>query len=527
MMAPATVHATAVATPDGRRCVLLLGASGAGKSDLALRLLDRGWRLVADDRVVLATSPTGRLTAGAPPPLAGLLEVRGVGILPAKAVAGPVDIALVLDLAAAPERLPEPGAWQASGLRHHPIPLLALAPFAASAVLKVERALQGHGLAVEAARMPTPRQPESPPPSSRLPLLAVSALSGAGTSTALTALEALGYEVVDYLPLALVDALIAAPASTDPRPLAFGIDARTRAFDAEALVVRLRALKHTGTDIGLLYLEGADDALVRRFSDTRRRHPLALDRPAAAGTGRERHLTAPLKRWAALVIDTSALSVSDPRRRHPLAIDRPAADAIGLERHLTEPLKRWADLVIDTSDLSVSDLRRRIAEQLGQADRAGLTITLQSFGFAHGLPRNADLVFDMRFLANPHWDMALRPLTGEDARVATHVKADPAYAPAVDRIADLLATLIPGYGREGKAYLTIAIGCTGGRHRSVTVARDLQARLAALGHATTLDHRDMKQAGADAADLAAEPFTTPGADESLTAPPAPVQRAGQ
>ncbi|WP_207792249.1 RNase adapter RapZ [Polymorphobacter multimanifer] len=331
--------------------------------------------------------------------------------------------------------------------------------------------------------MPTTRQPESQPPSSRLPLLAVSGLSGAGKSTALKALEDLGYEVVDNLPLALVDALIAAPASTDPRPLAFGIDARTRAFDAEALVVRLRALKHTGTDIRLLYLECADDELVRRFSET--------------------------------------------RRRHPLAIDRPAADAIGLERHLTEPLKRWADLVIDTSDLSVSDLRRRIAEQLGQADRAGLTITLQSFGFAHGLPRNADLVFDMRFLANPHWDMALRPLTGEDARVATHVKADPAYAPAVDRIADLLATLIPGYGREGKAYLTIAIGCTGGRHRSVTVARDLQARLAALGHATTLDHRDMKQAGADAADLAAEPFTTPGADESLTAPPAPVQRAGQ
>ncbi len=486
-MMPDTIHATAIATPDGRRCVLLIGPSGSGKSDLALRLMDRGWRLVADDRVVPGVTTGGRLTAAAPATLAGLLEVRGVGIagtsVVAGAVAGPVEVALVLDLAAQAERMPEPGHWHAAGVAHHPIPLLALAPFVASAAIMVEQALRLHGLAPEATAMAAATPPESLVPTSRLPLLAVSGLSGAGKSTALKALEDLGYEVVDNLPLALVDALIAAPASTDPRPLAFGIDARTRAFDAGALVARLRALKQTGTDIRLLYLECADDELVRRFSET--------------------------------------------RRRHPLAVDRPAADAIGLERRLTEPLKRWADLVIDTSDLSATDLRRRIAERLGQADRARLTITLQSFGFAHGLPRNADLVFDMRFLANPHWDMALRPLTGEDARVVAHVQADPAYAPAVDRIADLLATLIPGYGREGKAYLTIAIGCTGGRHRSVTVARDLQARLAALGHATTLDHRDMKQRGSDAAILVAEPFTMPGADESLTSTPAPVQRDGE
>ncbi|MBC7519739.1 MAG: RNase adaptor protein RapZ, partial [Sandarakinorhabdus sp.] len=175
------------------------------------------------------------------------------------------------------------------------------------------------------------------------------------------------------------------------------------------------------------------------------------------------------------------------------------------ERELTGPLKRWADLVIDTTDLTATDLRRRIAERLGRGGKHPLTLTVQSFGFAHGLPRNGDLVFDMRFLANPHWDMALRPLTGADPAVASFVAADPAYGPAIDRIADLLLTLLPSYGREGKAYLTIAIGCTGGRHRSVAVARELTARLQAAGHAATLVHRDVGKQGNDAAVLTATP----------------------
>ena len=172
---------------------------------------------------------------------------------------------------------------------------------------------------------------------------------------------------------------------------------------------------------------------------------------------------------------------------------------------MTAPLKRWADFVIDTTDLSATDLRRRIAQRLGGTGKHPLTVTIQSFGFAHGLPRNADLVFDMRFLANPHWDMALRPLTGEDAEVAAYVAADPAYEPAISRIADLLLTLLPGYGREGKAYLTIAIGCTGGRHRSVAVTRELAKRLAAAGHAPSIDHRDVGKQGNDATILTATP----------------------
>jgi UPF0042 nucleotide-binding protein len=220
-------------------------------------------------------------------------------------------------------------------------------------------------------------------------------------------------------------------------------------------------LRAGGLDIRLIYLDCTDDELVKRFSETRRRHPLALDRPAA--------------------------------------------DGVAQERALTEPLKRWADLVIDTTDLSVTDLRRRIAERLGRGGAHPLTVTIQSFGFANGLPRNADLVFDMRFLANPHWDVALRPLTGEDPRVAAYVAADPAYGPAIERIADLLLTLLPGYGREGKAYLTIAIGCTGGRHRSVAVAHELHDRLTAAGHAPLLVHRDVASTGNDAAILTAAP----------------------
>ena len=451
-----TIHATAVAL-DGR-AVLLLGPSGAGKSDLALRLVDRGWRLVADDRVVL-TAQDGVLHAAAPPRLEGLMEVRGVGIV-AEPTA-PAIVALAIDLARPEQRLPDAATQRFEGVA---IPLIGLDPFGEAAVIKVERALRATVTGLKAAVVPTAPTPAAPSsPLAVPPMLIVTGLSGAGKASALKALEDLDYEAVDNLPLGLVDTLLASAegGDTPARPLAFGIDTRTRAFDAEALVARLRVLRAEGIDIRLIYIDCTDDELVRRFSET--------------------------------------------RRRHPLAADRPAADGIARERELTEPLKRWADLVIDTTDLSVTDLRRRIAERIGRNDQNQLTVTLQSFGFARGLPRNADLVFDVRFLANPHWDMALRPLTGEDPEVAAFVAADPAYGPAIDRIADLLLTLLPGYGREGKAYLTIAIGCTGGRHRSVAVSRALQARLEAAGYSPLLTHRDVSRHGNDAAILTATP----------------------
>ncbi len=468
-MRPPTIHATAVALNG--RAVLLLGPSGAGKSDLALRLIDRGWRLVADDRVVLRAR-AGILWAEPPPSLAGLIEVREVGIVPeASAVPlRPAPVALAIDLARTPPRLPDPAWRDYAGVA---IPLLAIDGRGGSAPIKVERALRALGLGLDTGAVPADSAPppeseaaaEAPGSFAAVPMLIVTGMSGAGKSTALKALEDLGYEAVDNLPLGLVEALLAAPRNETPRPLAFGIDTRTRDFHAEALVARLNALRNggSGIDIRLLFLDCADDELVRRFSET--------------------------------------------RRRHPLAVDRPAADGIARERELTTVLKQWADLVIDSTDLSATDLRRRIAERLGRDGRHPLTITIQSFGFAHGLPRNADLVFDMRFLANPHWDVALRPLTGEDAAVAAFVAADPAFAPAIDRIADLLLTLLPGYGREGKAYLTIAFGCTGGRHRSVAVAREIAARLRATGVVPMLAHRDVGKQGSDAAVLTAAPGT--------------------
>ena len=448
------VHGVAVALAG--RAVLLIGPSGVGKSDLALRLIDRGWQLIADDRVALAVQD-GAIWASAPPAIAGLIEVRGVGIVAEPAVAT-APVALVIDLASVPERFPDPLKWHFGGVL---VPMLALSAHEESAPLKLERALQHHA-AVVTCTVPVTPPPAPPPPP---PILIVSGMSGAGKSSTLKALEDMDYEAVDNLPLGLVETLLNSAQGGDgpPRPLAFGIDTRTRLFDAEALVERLRALRADGVDIRLLYLDCADDELTRRFSETRRRHPLAADRPAADGIGRERALTA--------------------------------------------PLRRWADMVIDTTGLSVADLRRRIGERLGRHGEGGLTVTIESFGFAGGLPRDADLVFDMRFLANPHWDVTLRPLTGQDPAVAAFVAADVAFAPAVDRIADLLLTLLPGYGAEGKAYLTIAIGCTGGRHRSVAVACELHARLTAAGHAPLLVHRDVASIGNDAAILTADPIT--------------------
>ena len=288
-------------------------------------------------------------------------------------------------------------------------------------------------------------------PSFRVPLLLVTGMSGAGKSTGLKALEDVGYDVVDNLPLSLLQRLLAlqdkSTGGSGERPLAVGIDARTRAFDAESLVARIKQLREHGADARLLFLDCAGGELVRRFSETRRRHPLALDRPAADGIAREREIMA--------------------------------------------PLRRWADIVIDTTDFGVHDLRRAIRDKFGRRAGGELTISVMSFGFARGLPRDADMVFDMRFLANPHWQTELRPLTGLDRAVGDYIRGDPAFADAFERISALVLSLIPGYQREGKAYLTIAVGCTGGRHRSVFVAERLADAIRAAGYSLNIAHRDM------------------------------------
>lgn len=282
-------------------------------------------------------------------------------------------------------------------------------------------------------------------------ILLVTGLSGAGKSTALRTLEDIGWEVVDNLPLSLLEQLLSTPlskgASRRRRPLAIGIDSRTRDFDAARIVEQIQALSaDTEYPIETLYFDCAGSTLLRRYSET--------------------------------------------RRRHPLAPDRPATDGIAAERELMQPIRRWADYVFDTTDTDSNQLRQQLRERFGGAADAPY-LHILSFAFARGLPRNADSVFDMRFLRNPHWVEELRPLTGLDPAVAAYIAADSAYRDAIARIEDLLLLLLPRYRSEGKSYLSLAFGCTGGRHRSVHVAERVAARLREAGFSPTVEHRDL------------------------------------
>jgi UPF0042 nucleotide-binding protein len=181
---------------------------------------------------------------------------------------------------------------------------------------------------------------------------------------------------------------------------------------------------------------------------------------------------------------------SETRRRHPLALDRPATDGIADERQLLAPLRSWSDYIIDTTDTDSPGLQHQIRERFATAGHAP-NLQIMSFGFARGLPRNADTVFDLRFLKNPHWEDELRPLTGLDQPVGEYIATDESYEEAIGKIEDLLLTLLPRYTAEGKSYLSIAFGCTGGRHRSVHVAERVAARLRDAGFSPTVEHRDL------------------------------------
>jgi UPF0042 nucleotide-binding protein len=277
----------------------------------------------------------------------------------------------------------------------------------------------------------------------------VTGMSGAGRSSCLKVLEDLGFEAVDNLPLELMARLL--PGEPAARDLAIGVDSRTRAFAPETLLDLLRGGGAGCQPASLLFLECDDEILRRRFTETRRRHPLALDRPVG--------------------------------------------DGIARERRLLRPLKAAADLVIDTSLLSVADLRRLLADRFAAPGGSAPAISIVSFAYRQGLPREADLVLDVRFLANPHYVEALRPRTGLDAEVQAHVRGDPDLAPFLDRLETLLVPLLPRYNAEGKSYLTIGIGCTGGRHRSVFIAEQLAARLRAAGSVVHVVHRELQAAG--------------------------------
>lgn len=298
----------------------------------------------------------------------------------------------------------------------------------------------------------TGRAERAPRAPGSTPVVVVTGMSGAGRSTALKVLEDLGYEAVDNMPLELFASLVR-PGSGFRGPLAIGVDVRTRDFDVShfvAAIDRLRAEEDLA--VRTLFLDCDDAILSRRYTETRRPHPLAADRPLADGL------------------------------RH--------------ERRLVSPLKDRVDVVIDTTDLAPGELRHLLKGNFALEAEPGVTIFVTSFSYRYGLPREADLVFDVRFLANPHYDPALKPLTGRDERVAAFIAADPGFAPFFGALTDLVVSLLPRFEREGKSYLTIALGCTGGRHRSVFAAEKLASRLRERGGRVTLHHRDADRAPA-------------------------------
>lgn len=309
------------------------------------------------------------------------------------------------------------------------------------------------------------------------PVVLVTGLSGAGKASILRVLEDLGFETVDNPPLKVLEELV----EDGDAPIAAGIDTRTRGFvPTGALVTLARLRRKPGIAVTLVFTTAEDAVLLRRFTETRRRHPLA---PGGSLGNR-------------------------------------VIDGIARESALLAPLRDAADLVVDTSDLPLPALRQMIERRFRPEGATGLAIQVMSFAFPRGLPREADLVFDMRFLRNPHYVPALKPQTGRDPAVAAYVEEDPDFAAFWARLTGFIDPLLPRYVAEGKKYLTIALGCTGGRHRSVLVAERLADHLRSAGWRADVTHRELAQrelAGMD-------PGALPG-HRSATLP-APREGAG-
>ena len=278
------------------------------------------------------------------------------------------------------------------------------------------------------------------------PIVFVTGPSGAGRSSALNVLEDAGFEAVDNLPLRLIPALLDSPGQE--RPLALGIDPRNRDFSTTSVIDVLGRLTGVpGLAPELLYLDCSSDVLLRRFSETRRRHPLAPD-------------------------------------------DRPS-EGIMREQEMLRPLRARADVLIDTSDLNVHQLRTEVVHWFAPEGQHHLSISVQSFSYKRGLPRSVDMIYDCRFLVNPYWQTELRSYNGTDATVAAYVKADPRFDAFAQQVLDLSLLLLPAYREEGKSHLSIAFGCTGGQHRSVVMAETHALRLAENGWQVSIRHREL------------------------------------
>lgn len=272
--------------------------------------------------------------------------------------------------------------------------------------------------------------------------------SGAGRSTAINVLEDVGYEAIDNLPLTLLPRLLDGPPIG--HPLALGIDVRNRDFSTAALIETIDTLTRTeDIKVELLFLDCNADVLVRRYSETRRRHPLAPAESPIQGIKREMDLLV--------------------------------------------PIRARADILIDTSDLSPHELRAEVEHWFAPDTDQRLAVSVHSFSYKRGVPRGVDMIFDCRFLKNPYWEERLREFDGRDVEVADHIATDPRFAPFFEKVLELTEMLLPAYIDEGKAHLSIGFGCTGGQHRSVTVAEKLVNALARNGWQVSIRHREMER----------------------------------
>lgn len=276
-------------------------------------------------------------------------------------------------------------------------------------------------------------------------MIVVSGPSGAGRSTAINVLEDLGFEAIDNVPLTLI------PRLTDgelPRPLAIGLDVRNRDFTLSGVSDLMNKLQQRADiDAQLLFLEAGEDVLIRRYSETRRRHPLAPDEPAIQGIRRE-------------------------------------AD-------LLMPLRQTAEFLLDTSEMSPHDLKAHLTDWFGERDSALFGISLQSFSYKRAPPKGMDMMFDCRFLKNPYWEPSLRKSTGLDTAVGAYIETDQRFSGFVAKVSDLLLMLLPAFRDEGKSHLSVGFGCTGGQHRSVYVTEQLTLALANQGWRVSKRHREM------------------------------------
>lgn len=278
--------------------------------------------------------------------------------------------------------------------------------------------------------------------------LVVTGLSGAGRSQAGATLEDIGWYVMDNIPTALINKVAELVSGPAPETQRLALVVGRHAGQLGELQAAIDQLKASGELVRVLFLDSSDEVLVRRFEGTRRRHPFG---------------------------------------------EEGVVEAIADERRRLEGIKEMADVVVDTSDLNVNQLRERLAELFSNGETIAMQILVLSFGFKHGVPLDVDNVLDVRFLPNPHWVEAMRPLTGLDEPVRRYVLAQPEAKEFLDRVEHLLQFLVPAYVNEGKSYLTIAIGCTGGRHRSVVLAEEIADSLRRLGYNPSTTHRDVER----------------------------------